>query len=127
MRYDSQHRPKNLNLISIRLPVPALVSILHRATGALIFLLLPLFLCALQKSLSSPEGYAEIAQAMNSPVVKLIELGVLWAFLHHFLAGVRHLLLDIRIGFEIKQARFSSKLVLVGAVVLTLVIGVWLW
>lgn len=120
-------RPKNLNLISIRLPLPALVSILHRATGALIFLLLPLILCALQQSLKSPEDFHNLVVTASSPMVKLPLLGLLWAFLHHFLAGLRHLTLDMRWGLEIKQARRSSKLVLAGGVVLTLLIGVILW
>jgi succinate dehydrogenase / fumarate reductase cytochrome b subunit len=127
MHQDSLHRPKNLKLISIRLPVPALVSILHRATGALIFLLLPLLLWALQLSLQSAEGYQRIAELAQGPVVKLLLLGVLWAFLHHFLAGIRHLTLDMRIGLEISQARRSGKLVLVGGVLLTVLIGVLWW
>lgn len=127
MHQDSLHRPKNLKLISIRLPVPALVSILHRATGALIFLLLPLLLWALQLSLQSAEGYQRIAELAQGPVVKLLLLGVLWAFLHHFLAGIRHLTLDMRIGLEIRQARRSGKLVLVGGVLLTVLIGVLWW
>lgn len=127
MHQDSLHRPKNLKLISIRLPVPALVSILHRATGALIFLLLPLLLWGLQLSLQSAEGYRQLAEWAQTPVVKLLLLFVLWAFLHHFLAGIRHLALDMRIGLEIRQARRTSKLVLVGGVLLTLLIGVLWW
>lgn len=127
MHQDSLHRPKNLKLISIRLPVPALVSILHRATGALIFLLLPLLLWGLQLSLQSAESYRQLAEFAQASVVKLLLLFVLWAFLHHFLAGIRHLTLDMRIGLEIRQARRTSKLVLVGGVLLTLLIGVWWW
>lgn len=127
MHQDSLHRPKNLKLISIRLPVPALVSILHRATGALLFLLLPLLLWGLQLSLQSAEDYRQLAKFAQTPVVKLLLLFVLWAFLHHFLAGIRHLTLDMRIGLEIRQARRTSKLVLVGGVLLTLLIGVWWW
>ena len=127
MHHDSRHRPKNLNLASIRLPIPALVSILHRATGALIFLLLPVMLWTFQRSLSSPEGYQQIAELGQHPLAKLALLGVLWAFLHHFLAGIRHLTLDMRIGLEIRQARRSGKLVLIAGVLLTLLIGVWWW
>ena len=127
MHHDSRHRPKNLKLASIRLPIPALVSILHRATGALIFLLLPAFLWTFQRSLSSPEGYQEVMALAQHPLAKLALLGVLWAFLHHFLAGIRHLTLDMRIGLEIRQARRSSKLVLIGGVLLTLLIGACWW
>jgi succinate dehydrogenase / fumarate reductase cytochrome b subunit len=127
MHHDSRHRPKNLKLASIRLPIPALVSILHRATGALIFLLLPLMLWAFQRSLSSPDGYQQIAGMAQHPLAKLVMLGVFWAFAHHFLAGVRHLTLDMRIGLEIRQARRSGKLVLFGGLLLTLLIGAVWW
>jgi succinate dehydrogenase / fumarate reductase cytochrome b subunit len=127
MHHDSRHRPKNLKLASIRLPIPALVSILHRATGALIFLLLPLVLWAFQQSLSSPDGYQQIAGMALHPLAKLLMLGVFWAFAHHFLAGVRHLTLDMRIGLEIRQARRSGKLVLFGGLLLTLLIGAMWW
>ena len=127
MHHDSRHRPKNLNLASIRLPIPALVSILHRATGALIFLLLPGLLWAFQHSLASPAGYQEVVAMAQHPLAKLALLGVLWAFLHHFLAGIRHLTLDMRIGLEIRQARRSSKLVLIAGVLLTLLIGACWW
>lgn len=127
MHQDSLHRPKNLKLVSIRLPVPALVSILHRATGGLIFLLLPLLLWAFQRSLESAEGYRQILGFAQGPIVKAALMLVLWAFVHHFLAGIRHLTLDMRIGLEIRQARRSGKLVLVGGVLLTLLIGaLWL-
>lgn len=125
MHQDSLHRPKNLKLISIRLPVPALVSILHRATGALIFLLLPGLLWLFQRSLQSAESYDQIVALAQSPLVKVLLLLPVWAFLHHFLAGIRHLMLDMRIGLEIRQARRTSKLVLAGGVLLTLLIGVW--
>ncbi|WP_240032119.1 succinate dehydrogenase, cytochrome b556 subunit [Pseudomethylobacillus aquaticus] len=124
MPYDQ--RPKNLNLASIRLPVPALVSILHRASGALIFLLLPVLLWALQQS-TEAGGYAGLVNMMDSAWIKLPLLVLIWAFIHHFLAGIRHLTLDMRFGLEIRQARRSSKLVLVAGLLLTLLTGIWLW
>jgi succinate dehydrogenase / fumarate reductase cytochrome b subunit len=127
MHHDSRHRPKNLKLASIRLPIPALVSILHRATGALIFLLLPLMLWTFQRSLASPEGYREVVALAQHPLVKLVLLAVLWAFLHHFLAGIRHLTLDMRIGLDIRQARRTGKLVLIAGLLLTVGIGVCWW
>jgi succinate dehydrogenase / fumarate reductase cytochrome b subunit len=127
MHHDSRHRPKNLKLASIRLPIPALVSILHRATGALIFLLLPLMLWTFQRSLASPESYQEVLAMAQHPLVKLMLLGVLWAFLHHFLAGIRHLTLDMRIGLDIRQARRTGKLVLIAGLLLTVGIGLCWW
>jgi succinate dehydrogenase / fumarate reductase cytochrome b subunit len=127
MHHDSRHRPKNLKLASIRLPIPALVSILHRATGALIFLLLPVMLWTFQRSLASPESYQEVVAIAQHPLAKLALLGVLWAFLHHFLAGIRHLTLDMRIGLDIRQARRTGKLVLIAGLLLTVGIGVCWW
>lgn len=120
-------RPKNLNLTTIRLPLPALVSILHRASGLFLFLLLPLVLWALQKSLQSTAGFEQVHALLTHPLAKLLLLGLSWAFLHHFLAGLRHLAMDMRWGVELAQARLTSKLVLAGGLLLTILMGVRLW
>ena len=124
---SGKRRPKYLDLMKIRLPVPGLVSILHRVSGAGLFLLLPLLLWLFQSSLASPESYALYAAAFANPLVKLLLIGLLWAFLHHLLAGLRFLALDVHIGTALTKARASSWAVLVVAIVLTLVLGVWLW
>ena len=120
-------RPKFLNLFLIRQPVPAIVSVLHRITGALLFLFLWGFLFALQRSLASPESYAELAAFLDQPIVKLIALGLLWAYLHHTFAGIRHLGLDLRLGIDLPKARLTAFLVLVLGVGLTLMVGILLW
>jgi len=120
-------RPKNLNLTKVRLPIPALVSILHRASGVFLFLVIPLLLWALQASLRSEQGFQQLQVVIAHPLSKLLLLLFTWAFLHHFFAGMRHLALDARWGVELKQARLTSKLVLIFSVLLTLAIGVWLW
>lgn len=120
-------RPVFLNLLKIRLPLPGLVSILHRASGALLFLLLPVLLFLLQQSLASEADFAVLQDWFSRPLVKLALLGVIWAYLHHFCTGLRYLALDLDIGVDLPQARFSAKLVLVVSIVATLLIGVWLW
>ncbi len=121
-------RPKNLDLRTIRLPLPGIVSILHRISGALLFLLgIPFLLAGLQRSLHSPEGYAAVGALFSHPVVKLVLLGFIWAFLHHFCAGIRFLLLDIHKGVKIGPARTSSLWVMVVSLLLTLAAGVALW
>ncbi len=120
-------RPKNLNLITIRLPLPALVSILHRLSGAVLFLILPLLLLALQYSLASPASFARLAALAEHPLIKLLLLGLVWAFLHHLFAGLRHLACDLNWGLELAQARFSNKLVLAGGLLTTLLVGAMLW
>ena len=121
-------RPVYLNLLAIRQPVPAIVSILHRASGAALFLVgLPLALWTLQASLGSPEGYQRVAAFFAHPLVKLLLIGLVWAYLHHLIAGVRHLLADIHIGLELASARQSAAVTLVLGILLTLAIAVKLW
>jgi succinate dehydrogenase / fumarate reductase cytochrome b subunit len=120
-------RPKHLNLIAIRLPVPGIVSIMHRISGAVLFLMLPLLLWLFQTSLQSPESFAKFHAVIAHPVMKLVLLGLLWGYLHHLLAGVRHLFLDLHVGAELETARASSLVVLISAIVLTLLVGVRLW
>lgn len=120
-------RPKHLNLFQIRLPLPGVVSILHRVSGAGLFVMLPFLLCLLQQSLQSPETHASAAAVLAHPLAKLVLLGVLWAFLHHFCAGVRYLALDVHIGTELACARATSYAVFGVSLVLTVILGVWLW
>jgi succinate dehydrogenase / fumarate reductase cytochrome b subunit len=120
-------RPVYLNLFKIRLPLPGLVSIMHRASGLFLFLLLPVLLYALQQTLASEQGFAMVKGWLHSPLVKLGLLGVVWAYLHHFCMGLRYLALDFDIGADLPQARFSAKLVLVASIAATLLIGIWLW
>ena len=122
-----QNRPKNLNLFTIRLPINALVSILHRATGCVLFLILPLLLLLLQLSLSSAEHYAMVITILHSPFIKLMLLGLAWAFSHHFFAGVRHLAMDVHWMTTLMKARYTSKVVLVLGVLATLVLAYKLW
>lgn len=124
---NNNMRPKFLALHQIRLPLPGVVSILHRISGALLFLALPLLLWMLQCSLRSVETYTELMDNLQRPVSKLFLLAVLWALLHHFCAGIRYLLLDLDMGVGLAQARASSKWVLAVSLALTVVAGVWLW
>lgn len=121
-------RPKHLDLSKIRLPVPGVVSILHRISGAVMFLLLiPLLLSSLDASLASQESFEDLRFALGNPLLKLVVLGLSWAFLHHFFAGIRYLLLDLHIGIDLPSTRFWSKAVLVVSGVLTLLVAVALW
>lgn len=120
-------RPKHLNLFEIKLPVPGFVSILHRISGAGLFLMLPFLLYLLQQSLHSPDSYILYRQLLSSPLVRLLLLGLLWAFLHHFCAGLRFLALDLHVGTALARARASSWVVLAASLALTVVFGAWLW
>jgi succinate dehydrogenase / fumarate reductase cytochrome b subunit len=120
-------RPKHLDLPKIRLPLPGIVSILHRVSGAGLFLTIPLLLWLFQKSLGSPEAYARFQAVTENLLVKLILFGLVWAFMHHLCAGVRYLLLDVHWGVDLDKARASSKVVLGVSIALTLLIGARLW
>lgn len=123
----NNHRLKFLDLRRIRLPVPGLVSILHRVSGALLFLALPFMLWMLQWSLRSIETYTRLVDALHHPLSKLALLAVMWAFLHHFCAGIRFLAIDIGLGVRLDRARATSVWVLVASLGLTVALGALLW
>jgi len=121
-------RPVYLNLVRIRLPLPGIVSILHRLSGAALYLIgLPLLLFGVQRSLASPEAFDSFRAALSNPFAKIVLIGLIWAYLHHFFAGIRFLLLDVQQGIELKPTRISSVVVLVVSLALTFVVGVRLW
>lgn len=120
-------RPKNLNLFTIRLPINAVVSIMHRASGMVLFLMLPAVLWVLQQSLTSEARYQNIASGLQHWAFKLILIGIAWAFFHHFFAGIRHLAMDVHWMTSLQKARFSSRVVLclVGVSVLIFAWCIW--
>jgi len=120
-------RPKYLDLFQIKLPVPGLVSILHRISGLALFLFLPFLLWLLQSSLTSPESYAHYRDAFSRPLIKLVLIGLLWAFLHHLFAGLRFLALDVHYGTALRNARATSWIVLAATLIFTVILGAWLW
>jgi succinate dehydrogenase cytochrome b subunit len=123
----TKKRPVYLNLVSIRLPLPGFVSILHRISGALLFLLLLIFGVGwFADSLASPSAFAALKQTFSYPIVRLLLLVALWAYLHHFCAGIRYLLMDLDIGVTLAPARMSSYAVLAVSILLTLFVGSWL-
>ncbi|MGB0128358.1 MAG: succinate dehydrogenase, cytochrome b556 subunit [Rhodocyclaceae bacterium] len=121
-----KQRPKYLNLAEIRLPLPGFVSILHRVSGALLFLGLPILIYLFSSSLDSADSFAEFSAVVANPLVKLILLGLLWGYLHHFCAGIRYLFLDLDKGLDLPAARASAKAVLAVSLPLTLILGVLL-
>jgi succinate dehydrogenase / fumarate reductase, cytochrome b subunit len=113
--------------MQIRLPLPAFVSILHRVSGAVLFLMLPLLLCLLGSSLESMQSFNAFKAWVGHPLLKIVLLGLLWAYLHHFCAGIRHLAMDMHLGLELQTARASSYAVFAVSLLLTAVIGGMLW
>lgn len=114
-------------IVRYRLPAPGIASILHRVSGALLFLLLPLLVWLFDLSVSSEASFARLNDLVSHGFVKLVLLAVLWAFLHHLVAGVRYLLLDLHVGFDKTAATRSARAVLAVSLALTLLAGLRLF
>lgn len=120
-------RPKNLDLRYIHLPVGGVVSILHRISGMLLVLALPLAFLLLQQSLRSPQDFARISALFGSLPARVLLLFGTIMLTHHFLAGVRHLLQDLDIGISRSAGRLGAWLVLAGVAGATLLVGGYLY
>jgi len=120
-------RPKNLNLLTIRFPMPAIISILHRISGVFLFLMIPLMLWVLEYSLETQNNFQILHDKLTSTSGKIIILLCLAAFLYHFVAGIRHLLMDMEIGVELKSGKYSAILTLIITFLLTVLAGIYLW
>ena len=116
-------RPVFLNLLRIRQPVMAVVSIFHRISGVLMILALPGLVYLLNLSLSNQAGFSQVADLLASPVLKLLAVLLGWALTHHILAGIRFMLLDFDLGIERAVARKTAWLVHVSALLLTAVLA----
>ena len=137
MTESAQKRPefRNINALSdlptYRLPAAGIVSILHRISGVIMFLLLPFILWMFDTSLSSEISFGRFTSAFSAGIgfvpgvlVKLVALALIWAYLHHFIAGVRHVWMDMSHA-AVSKARgaASAKAVLASSLLLTVVLG----
>ena len=129
---SAQGRPQFRNLgfaqlRTYRLPPAGFVSILHRLSGVLLFLMLPVLLWMFELSLKTESTYEQLRMTAGNVVIKLVLLAVIWAILHHLVAGIRYLALDLHIGIAKEPARRSALLVLAISLPLTLVAALWLF
>ncbi|MEO5735037.1 MAG: succinate dehydrogenase, cytochrome b556 subunit [Rubrivivax sp.] len=133
MTETTRDRPGTMRLLDAakyRLPLAGWVSILHRVSGALMFMLLPLIVWFFDTSLSSEASYERFTAAFTTGIgvvpgllVKLVVLALIWAYLHHFIAGVRHLWMDVTHSVSLVQGRISAIVTLVSSILLTFVLG----
>ncbi len=114
-------------LANYRLPLAGLVSILHRISGFIMFGLLPFVLYLLQQSLRSEMSFAFYKGIISNPLVKLVLLALVWSYMQHFCAGVRHLFMDIHVGIEKESARQSAAIVLAVSLSLTALVALKLF
>lgn len=122
---------RNVNFSDIttnyRMPPSAIVSILHRVSGAGLFLLLPFLLYLFQQSLLSESTFAYFSGIVSHPLVKVILLGLSWAYLHHFCAGVRHLFMDNHFAIGKESSQKTARVVLILSLLLTALVGLKLF
>lgn len=123
----NKKRPVNLDLGSMKFPPMAIASILHRISGVVLFILLPIMIFLLGQTLQSEEVFNQIKIKMSEPCYKLI----LWAFstalIYHILAGIRHMIMDLGFGEDLCTGRRTSIIVIVFAVIATIFLGIWIW
>ena len=120
-------RPKHLNLFVIKQPLPAIMSILHRVSGVFLFLFLAVMLWLLQESLASADAFEHMRAVAAHPVMKLVLIVMVWSYLHHLFAGLRHLAFDLHVGGELRVARASAAAVMAASLLLTAVAAVAIW
>lgn len=130
---ESQKKPnrefRNLDikniLVDYKLPLPGKVSILHRASGAMLFLALPIVLVPLfAASVGSNESFTGLGSGFSGFLLKLVLLALIWAFMHHLCAGIRYLSLDLGRGLDKADAQKSAKLVLIVSIALTVIFAI---
>ncbi len=114
-------------LANYRLPPAGWVSILHRVSGAGLFLLLPFLLYLFELSVVSEMSFEYFRGVLSNPFVKIILLGLIWAYMQHFCAGVRHLFMDVHWAIEKDSSRQSAIAVLAVSLLLTAVAGLKLF
>lgn len=131
MAVEQQDIPRtrrvNLNLMTIRFPIPAIASILHRVSGLLLFLFIPFLLWTFQTSLESAGSYQDLITYLTSPLSKFIVWVLMTSFIYHLFAGIRHLIQDFGWGESLKAGRTSAYAVMVLTMVIAICIGIWLW
>ncbi len=126
MQQRTATRPVYLNLLLIRQPIGAIVSILHRITGAFLALLTPFALWALQASLESAPRFEQVRAMLSGGLGRAAVLLAVWLLVQHLYSGVRHLLIDIDVGVELHSARRSAWSTIIASVITVVLLGVWL-
>jgi succinate dehydrogenase / fumarate reductase cytochrome b subunit len=123
----NNHRPKNLDIGTIHFPVTAIASIIHRVTGVGLFFAVGFLVWALSLSLESRQGFDQVAAVMTHPLAKLITWGILSLVVYHFIAGIKHLIMDAGYAESLNSGTWASRIALVLAVVGIVLVGVWVW
>ena len=121
------NRPVNLDIGSMRLPITAWASITHRASGVFMFFASVLMLWALDASLRSAESFSRLGDILSGGIATAVVWVVATGLLYHSLAGIKHLVMDFGIGESMAGGALGSRLVFGATIILSLILGVWLW
>jgi succinate dehydrogenase / fumarate reductase, cytochrome b subunit len=121
------NRPKNLDLYTVRFPLPAITSILHRISGVFIFVGVFVLLWLLSESLASETGFRNVQEWLAATPVKLVIWAILAGLLYHLIAGIKHLVMDMGVGETLEGAGIAAKLVVVLSAIAIVLAGVWIW
>ncbi|EWS68205.1 succinate dehydrogenase [Vibrio vulnificus] len=124
---ERKSRPVNLDLQTIRFPITAIASILHRVSGVITFVAVGILLWLLSISLSSPVGFMEASDIVDSFFVKFILWGILSALAYHIAGGIRHLMMDLGHFEELESGAMSAKVAFAATAVLSLLAGILVW
>ncbi len=120
-------RPVNLDLGTLKFPPMAIASILHRISGLVLFILLPIMMCFLSSSLKSQETFDHLQVVLTSPYCKIVLWGFSAAMTYHVIAGIRHIFMDLGMGEELVSARRSAIMLIALGIIFALCLGVWIW
>ena len=126
-KLKNDKRPVNLDLGAFRFPLPAITSILHRISGFALFFAMIFLLYALQLSLKSEQSFIDLQALLATPLAKLFAWLILTAIAYHFVAGIKHLLMDVGIGEELGSGLLAARLTLFIGIILAVLAGVWIW
>jgi len=121
-------RPVNLDIGSIKLPITSYVSILHRVSGVVLFFAVALLLCVFDASLESKQSFQSLKESFTSPLIQFVIWAALAALAYHFVAGIRHLIMDLGFGEDsFESGRRSAWVVVVVAILLMVAISGWIF
>ena len=124
----NDNRPFYLNLLKIRLPLPGIISIMHRISGVFMFIAIPFVVFIFDLSLRDAGGFQQATELLSHPLALLVMLVLLWSLVHHFFAGIRFLFIDFDIGLD-KQPSIQTSWVVLALEVLVIaaiLLGIYL-
>ncbi len=121
------NRPVNLDLYTVKFPITAIVSILHRVSGVVMLGGVIILIWMLDLSLTSQEGFNSIQEILQAPLAKIILWGVLAALAYHLVAGIRHLMMDVGFGETLESGKRGAVISIALSAVLILLAGYWVW